>query len=181
MPLSVFLSPDLKPIMGGTYFPPDDKYDRPGFKTVLRRIKEAWDSKRGLLYESWNNVIKQILDALSTSETSKELTEGLAQEAVQLCASQVEELLGKENAKLFANHYYVKPGGNCDLSRMSDPHNEFKGKNVLIEHEGIPEMASKLGLKVEEYAEILGACPEKIFLRRCCHLQPHIDDMVIVA
>ena len=35
-PLSVFLAPNLKPLMGGTYFPPDDKYGRPGFKTVLR-------------------------------------------------------------------------------------------------------------------------------------------------
>lgn len=35
-PLSVFLSPNLKPMMGGTYFPPDDKYNRAGFKTVLR-------------------------------------------------------------------------------------------------------------------------------------------------
>lgn len=38
-PLSVFLSPDLKPLMGGTYFPPDDKYGRPGFKTVLRCVQ----------------------------------------------------------------------------------------------------------------------------------------------
>lgn len=37
-PLSVFLSPDLKPLMGGTYFPPDDKYGRPGFKTILRYV-----------------------------------------------------------------------------------------------------------------------------------------------
>lgn len=35
-PLSVFLSPDLKPLMGGTYFPPEDKYGRPGFKTILK-------------------------------------------------------------------------------------------------------------------------------------------------
>lgn len=35
-PLTVFLSPNLKPLMGGTYFPPDDKYGRPGFKTILR-------------------------------------------------------------------------------------------------------------------------------------------------
>lgn len=35
-PLSAFLSPDLKPLMGGTYFPPEDKYGRPGFKTILR-------------------------------------------------------------------------------------------------------------------------------------------------
>ena len=168
----MFLSPDLKPIMGGTYFPPNEKYGRPGFKTVLRRIKEAWDSKRGLIYESGNNVIQQLSDALSTSETSKELTNGLAQQAMQLCASQVEELLGKENTKIFANHYYVKPGGNYDLSRMSDPHNEFQG---------IPERASKLGLKVEEYAEILGACREKLFLRRCCRPRPHLDDKVIVV
>lgn len=35
-PLSVFLSPDLKPLMGGTYFPADDLHGRPGFKSVLR-------------------------------------------------------------------------------------------------------------------------------------------------
>ena len=35
-PLNVFLSPDLRPLMGGTYFPPDDKFGRPGFKTILR-------------------------------------------------------------------------------------------------------------------------------------------------
>jgi hypothetical protein len=35
-PMSVFLTPELKPIVGGTYFPPDDKYGRPGFKTVLK-------------------------------------------------------------------------------------------------------------------------------------------------
>lgn len=35
-PLSVFISPDLKPLLGGTYFPPEDQYGRPGFKTILR-------------------------------------------------------------------------------------------------------------------------------------------------
>lgn len=37
-PLSAFLSPDLKPLMGGTYFPPEDKFGRPGFKTILRCV-----------------------------------------------------------------------------------------------------------------------------------------------
>lgn len=37
-PMSVFLTPELKPIVGGTYFPPDDKYGRPGFKTVLKWV-----------------------------------------------------------------------------------------------------------------------------------------------
>src|SRR6201994_3668449 len=34
-PMSVFLTPDLKPFYGGTYFPPDDRYGRPGFKRLL--------------------------------------------------------------------------------------------------------------------------------------------------
>ena len=37
--MSVWLTPDLKPIVGGTYFPPDDRYyGKPGFKTVLQHI-----------------------------------------------------------------------------------------------------------------------------------------------
>ena len=38
-PMSVWLTPDLEPIVGGTYFPPDDSYNgQPGFKTILTRI-----------------------------------------------------------------------------------------------------------------------------------------------
>ena len=37
--MSVWLTPDLKPIVGGTYFPPDDRYyDRPGFKSIIINI-----------------------------------------------------------------------------------------------------------------------------------------------
>jgi uncharacterized protein YyaL (SSP411 family) len=41
-PMSVWLTPDLKPFVGGTYFPPEDRYGQPGFKKVLERIAEAW-------------------------------------------------------------------------------------------------------------------------------------------
>lgn len=44
-PLSVFLTPDKKPFYGGTYFPPEDKYQRPGFKKVLRAVLELYKSK----------------------------------------------------------------------------------------------------------------------------------------
>ena len=37
-PMSVFLTPDLKPFVGGTYFPPRDSYGRPGFATLLKKI-----------------------------------------------------------------------------------------------------------------------------------------------
>ncbi len=45
-PMSVFLTPDLQPFSGGTYFPPDDRYGRPGFKRVLLTIVEWWQTRR---------------------------------------------------------------------------------------------------------------------------------------
>jgi uncharacterized protein len=45
-PMSVWLTPDLKPFYGGTYFPPEDRYGRPGFATVLNRIGEMWETNR---------------------------------------------------------------------------------------------------------------------------------------
>lgn len=43
--MSVWLTPDLKPFVGGTYFPPEDGIYQVGFRTVLLRILEqVWDS-----------------------------------------------------------------------------------------------------------------------------------------
>lgn len=44
-PMSVFLTPDLRPFYGGTYFPPTDSYGRPGFMTLLGAIDDAWQNR----------------------------------------------------------------------------------------------------------------------------------------
>ncbi|RWR76553.1 spermatogenesis-associated protein 20 [Cinnamomum micranthum f. kanehirae] len=343
-PLSVFLSPDLKPLMGGTYFPPDDKYGRPGFKTILRKVKEAWETKRETIEQSGSFAIEKLSEALSIKASSQRLPDGLSQTALDLCAEQarflsrsydaefggfgnapkfprpveiqlmlyeskkkqesckgseanellkmvcftlqcmarggihdhigggfhrysvdecwhvphfekmlydqgqlanvyldafsikkdkfystvardildyirrgmigpegeiysaedadssefegasrkkegafyvwtsreVEDILG-DAANLFKDHYYIKPSGNCDLSGMSDPHEEFKGKNVLIERKDLSTMASKWGMSVDEYSDILGACRQKLFEVRSNRPRPHLDDKVIVS
>ncbi len=55
-PMSVFLTPDLKPFYGGTYYPPEDRYGRPGFRTVLLRIAEAWEKDRGNVIQVANRI-----------------------------------------------------------------------------------------------------------------------------
>ncbi|MCQ9207160.1 MAG: thioredoxin domain-containing protein [Omnitrophica bacterium] len=45
-PLTVFLTPELEPFYGGTYFPPEDKWGRPGLKTVLNSIADKWKNSR---------------------------------------------------------------------------------------------------------------------------------------
>jgi len=44
-PLTMFLTPDGAPFWGGTYFPPQAKFGRPGFVEVLEKIHEAWTTK----------------------------------------------------------------------------------------------------------------------------------------
>ncbi len=56
-PMSVWLTPDLKPFYGGTYFPPDDRHGRPGFVTVLNAITRHWHEKRDKILTGADEVV----------------------------------------------------------------------------------------------------------------------------
>jgi len=62
-PMSVWLTPELKPFVGGTYFPPTDMPGRPGFITVLRRIAELWKSERPLLEDKARALLAALREA----------------------------------------------------------------------------------------------------------------------
>ena len=59
-PLSVWLTPDLKPFYGGTYFPPADKYGRPGFPSVLKKMAGVFNTQR----EEIDRVSANVVDYL---------------------------------------------------------------------------------------------------------------------
>ncbi len=65
-PMSVFLTPELKPFFGGTYFPPDSRYGRPGFRELLEHLSAAWKQERERVEASGANVTEQ-LRALASS------------------------------------------------------------------------------------------------------------------
>ncbi|MEE8214025.1 MAG: thioredoxin domain-containing protein [Alphaproteobacteria bacterium] len=48
-PLTMFLTPDGAPFWGGTYFPPDSRFGRPGFPTVLGKVDEVWREKADMV------------------------------------------------------------------------------------------------------------------------------------
>jgi uncharacterized protein YyaL (SSP411 family) len=56
-PMSVWLTPELKPFVGGTYFPPEDRWGQPGFTKVLERIANAWRQNREKISEQGNQII----------------------------------------------------------------------------------------------------------------------------
>jgi uncharacterized protein len=56
-PLSAWLTPDLKPFYGGTYYPPDDRQGRPGFGSLLQAIARGWGEDRARLVAEGERVI----------------------------------------------------------------------------------------------------------------------------
>jgi len=65
-PMSVFLTPELKPFFGGTYFPPEDKYGRPGFPTVLLRLADAWEKDRDNVSATATKAIEALREYTAT-------------------------------------------------------------------------------------------------------------------
>ncbi|MBI4484892.1 MAG: thioredoxin domain-containing protein [Acidobacteria bacterium] len=51
-PMTTFLTPDLKPFFGGTYYPPEDRYGRPGLRTLLQKVHDAWATQRNEIAQS---------------------------------------------------------------------------------------------------------------------------------
>jgi uncharacterized protein YyaL (SSP411 family) len=59
-PMSVWLTPDLKPFYGGTYFPPASRWGRPGFVDILQEIARVWRAERVKVVESAESVAMQL-------------------------------------------------------------------------------------------------------------------------
>jgi len=66
-PMSVWLTPDLKPFVGGTYFPPEDRYGQPGFKKVLERIAAAWKENHDKIVEQGGKIVVALREAQSAA------------------------------------------------------------------------------------------------------------------
>uniref|UniRef100_A0A8C3TD65 Spermatogenesis associated 20 n=1 Tax=Chelydra serpentina TaxID=8475 RepID=A0A8C3TD65_CHESE len=60
-PMSVWLTPDLKPFVGGTYFPPEDGIYQVGFRTVLLRIADQWKRNKNALLENSQRIMSALL------------------------------------------------------------------------------------------------------------------------
>ena len=336
-PMSVWLTPDLKPFVGGTYFPPEDRYGQPGFKKVLERIGTAWkenhskiveqggrivaalrdsqtrpvgenkidpgildaayqqldrsyDPKEGgfgsapkfprpvtlnflmrfyardpksdagkqafemalftlrkmaaggmhdhvgggfhrysvdrywhvphfekMLYDQaqlavayldafqitrdrqYESVARDILDYVARDMTSKEggffsaedadspIVAGIGDPGHAKTAEgvfyvwtrkEIDDALG-DAAEVFEFHYGVQPHGNTPEG--SDPHDEFRGKNVLIERHTIAETAQRFKKNEQEIAGLLAKSREKLFSIRAKRPRPHLDDKIIAA
>ena len=103
-PMSVFLTPDLKPFYAGTYFPPVRRYNMPSFKEVLAGLSNAWANDRTEVEKTSNKVFEHLDTKLrSTNEES-------------LTPDHLESI-----AKAMQGAYYWGTGGWGDAPKFPQP------------------------------------------------------------
>ena len=66
-PMTVFLTPDLKPFFGGTYFPPENGNGRIGFKNLLQELHRAWTEDRQKVLESSAKAVTKLQEHLDSN------------------------------------------------------------------------------------------------------------------
>jgi uncharacterized protein YyaL (SSP411 family) len=67
-PMSVWLTPELKPFFGGTYFPPGSRYGRPGFLELLEHLAQVWKNERGKVELSGENVTAHLKEMAASAQ-----------------------------------------------------------------------------------------------------------------
>jgi len=90
-PLSVFLTPDKKPFYGGTYFPPNEGFGRPAFKTILLAIAQLYRTQRDQVRESG----EQLFNMLKHKPlVAGEIRESLIDEGTNILMKSADTLYG---------------------------------------------------------------------------------------
>ena len=93
-PMTVFLTPDQKPFFAGTYFPPDDRWGRPGFPSLLKKISDAWKT-----------------DSAGLINQAHQLTERLKNELTAVSPVSVSASVLDEAVIQFREHFDERHGG----------------------------------------------------------------------
>ena len=105
-PMSVWLTPNLQPFVGGTYFPPDDRYGQPGFRKVLERIAAAWKQD----HEKIVDQSSKIISALRESQT-----------APPAAADKIDTKILETAYEQFARSYDAEEGGFSNAPKFPRP------------------------------------------------------------
>jgi uncharacterized protein len=89
-PMTVFLTPDGTPFFGGTYYPPADRAQMPGFPRVLGAIADAWQNRRGEVLASGARLRDQLQASLHPAVDDADLSTDILREGARGLIAQYE-------------------------------------------------------------------------------------------
>jgi uncharacterized protein YyaL (SSP411 family) len=129
-PLNVFLTPDLKPFFGGTYFPPDARYGRPSFLQVLQNIQQLWATRRGDLTESASQMHQRLQDATSNASTTNLL---LTSEVVRRAGATFKESFDPRHGGFGGAPKFPQPSQPRFLLRFAKRFKDDEAVRIVLE------------------------------------------------
>jgi uncharacterized protein YyaL (SSP411 family) len=93
-PLTMFLTPEQEPFYGGTYFPPDDRYGRPGFVRVLQSVADAYHNRRNEVIRNVEQIREALNHLSSLAAGEADLTDDLMASAARSLLDQIDLVHG---------------------------------------------------------------------------------------
>jgi len=93
-PMSVWLTPDLKPFYAGTYFPPTERYGMPSFRTVLRELASHYESQPERVATAAQELAAHVGQLTRIASPPGLLTEELLREAAATLITEVDRVHG---------------------------------------------------------------------------------------
>ena len=108
-PMTIFLTPELKPFYAGTYYPPNDSHGRPGFPKLLNAISAAWNNDQENILDSANNI---------TSQMQKTVQKKLPTASIPLTSTSL-----SDRFEIFRNSYDETNGGFGNSPKFPSPTN----------------------------------------------------------
>jgi uncharacterized protein len=82
-PMTVFLTPEREPFLGGTYFPPEPRHGLPSFRQVLLAVSDAYRERRGDVVRQARSLTESIAAAAEAQPSSDPLAESLLRDALR--------------------------------------------------------------------------------------------------
>ena len=105
-PMSVFLTPDLKPFYGGTYFPPSSKWGRPGFSELLTELSNVWQGDRTRVEEAAAELTRRLIEVTSGGRAESELAD---QDALDTGVEQFQMAFDRQHAGFGGEPKFPRP------------------------------------------------------------------------
>ncbi|HWB60915.1 MAG TPA: thioredoxin domain-containing protein [Chthoniobacteraceae bacterium] len=128
-PMSVWLTPGLKPFFGGTYFPPEDRHGRPGFPTVLLRVAEVWTKDRARVEEQGEQTAGSLRDFAAAEPAGGALP---GREALRACYGQFSRSFDEEDGGFGRAPKFPRPAALNFLLRFHDLEGEKRALDMAL-------------------------------------------------
>src|SRR5438445_377385 len=110
-PMSVFLTPDLQPFYGGTYFPPDDRHGMPSFKRLIGALADAWKNRRAEIASNAAQITQGIQETMQLEVPTGLLTAELLRRAKRLGDDSALDMVTKTLDQMAMGGMYDQLGG----------------------------------------------------------------------